>query len=122
MFRLSDSEFLLVYEEVGIYVNKHGDVSRAVVMEFVGRARQAVLYAGCYLVLVDTESGFVEVRNAVNGRLRQVVSGKDVRLLDDGGGVLGMGQSGTIKICMQHPEWERCQVVFEMIVNEGLKE
>ena len=116
MFRLSDSEFLLVFEEVGIYVNKHGDISRSVVMEFVGRAKQAVLYGGTYLVLVDMGSGFVEVRNAINGRLRQVVSGRDVRLLDDG------AHGGTVKICMQHPELERCQVVVEMIVNEGLKE
>ena len=116
MFRLSDSEFLLVFEEIGIYVNKHGDVSRAVVMEFVGRAKQACLYRGLYLILVDHSSGFVEVRNAVNGRLRQVVSGRDVKMLDDG------GKSGTVKICMQHPEWERNQIVLEMIVNEGLKE
>ena len=88
-------------------------------MEFVGRARQAVLYGGMYLVLVDHGGGFVEVRNAVNGRLRQVVSGRDVRLLDEGG---AGGAGGTVKICMQHPEWEKGQVVVEMIVNEGLKE
>lgn len=130
MFRLSDSEFLLVFEEIGIYVNKHGDVSRAVVMEFVGKAKQACLVGGMFLVLVDYQGGFVEVRNAINGRLRQVVSGRDVRLLDDGGaavnsvggGVNGVGGKGTVKICMQHPEWERYQVVLEMIVNEGLKE
>ena len=116
MFRLSDSEFLLVFEEVGIYVNKHGDISRSVVMEFVGRAKQAVLYGSMYLVLVDMGSGFVEVRNAINGRLRQVVSGREVRLLDEG------THGGTVKICMQHPELERCQVIVEMIVNEGLKE
>ena len=116
MFRLTEDEFLVVFDEVGIYVNKYGDVSRAVVMEFVGKARQAVLYKGMYLILVDTGSGFVEVRNAVNGRLRQVVSGKDVRLLDDG------LNGGTVKISMQHPEVERSQVVLEMIVNEGLKE
>ncbi|MCJ1321086.1 hypothetical protein MMC15_006430 [Xylographa vitiligo] len=116
MFRLTEDEFLLVFEEVGIYVNKFGDVSRAVVLEFVGKARQAVLLGGTYLILVDSGSGFVEVRNAVDGRLRQVVSGRDVRLLDDG------LNGGTVKICMQHPEIERSQVVFEMIVNEGLKE
>ena len=117
MFRLSDSEFLLVFEEVGIYVNKHGDVSRSVIMEFVGRAKQACLVGSMYLVLVDCQGGFVEVRNAVNGRLRQIISGKDVRLLDD-----GAGGKGTVKICLQHPEYERTQVVVEMIVNEGLKE
>lgn len=116
MFRLTEDEFLLVFEEVGIYVDKYGDVSRAVVMEFVGKARQAVLLGGMYLILVDSGFGFVEVRNAVNGRLRQVVSGRDVKLLDDG------VNGGTVKICMQHPEIERSQVVLEMIVNEGLKE
>ncbi|KAI4274277.1 MAG: hypothetical protein L6R35_006339, partial [Caloplaca aegaea] len=64
MFRLGDDEFLLVFEEVGIYVNKHGDVSRAVVMEFVGKAKQAALWGEMYLVLVDQGGGFVEVRNA----------------------------------------------------------
>ena len=117
MFRLSDSEFLLVFEEVGIYVNKHGDVSRAVVMEFVGKAKQATLLGETYLVLVDQGGGFVEVRNAMNGRLRQVVSGRDVRMLDD-----GCGRGGSVKVCMQHPEWERGMVVVEMIVNQGLKE
>jgi hypothetical protein len=116
MFRLTDTEFLLVFEEVGIYIDKHGDISRAVVMEFVGKAKQATLYNSMYLVLVDVGSGFVEVRNAVNGRLRQVVSGRDVRLVDDG------ANGGTVKICMQHPEMERNQLVLEMIVNENLKE
>ena len=118
MFRLSDSEFLLVFEEVGIYVNKHGDVSRSVVLEFVGRARQACLVAGMFLLLFDAGGGFMEVRNAFNGRLRQVVSGKDVRLLDDGAN----GMNGKIKLCMQHPEYERCQVVLELVINEGSKE
>lgn len=138
MFRLSDSEFLLVFEEVGIYVNKHGDISRAVVMEFVGRAKQACLVGSTYLILVDYGGGFVEVRNAVNGRLRQVVSGRDVRLLDDGannsGGGGGLGRLGggtggggggggaTVKVCMQHPEYERCQIVVEMIPMEGVLE
>jgi len=121
MFRLSDSEFLLCFEEVGIYVNKLGDVSRAVVMEFVGKARQAVLWGGMYLVLVDQGGGFVEVRNAVNGRLKQVVSGRDVKLLDDGQRGPGGGE-GTVKIAMQHPELEGRQVVVEMVVNEGMRE
>ena len=116
MFRLTEAEFLLVYEEVGIYVDKHGDVSRAVVMEFVGRARQATLFHGTYLVLVDTTAGFVEVRNAVNGRLRQVISGRDVKLIDDG------LNGSSVKICLQHPEAERNYVVLELIVNDGLKE
>ena len=56
------------------------------------------------------------MRNAMDGRLRQVVSGHDVKLLDDS------SKGGTVKICMQHPEWERNQVIVEMILNEGLRE
>ena len=32
------------------------------------------------------------------------------------------GKGGTVKIGMQHPEWERGQVVLEMVVNEGMRE
>ena len=128
MFRLSDSEFLLAYEEVGVYVNKHGDVSRSVIMDYIGRAKQACLVGSMYLILVDYNGLYVEVRNAINGRLRQVISGRDVKLLDDGisGGAVAPGGKGTgpgnVKIVMQHPEWERNQIVLELIVNEGLKE
>lgn len=38
MLRINNSEFFCVYEECGVYINKHGDVSRSVIMEFVGKA------------------------------------------------------------------------------------
>lgn len=129
MFRLSDIEFLLCYEECGVYVNKHGDISRSVVMEFVGKAKAVALYAP-YVLVFDQD--FVEVRNAQNGRLRQVVSGKDVRCVDDGGGLPvgggwgsggGVGRGGkgrrTVKVAMQHPGAEGRQVVVELVLNEG---
>lgn len=88
----------------------------------------------------------------MNGRLRQVISGRNVTLLDDGGnggsaaaadgttptgmnfneaasGRNGLGISSgftttgrTVKICMQHPEYERSQVVLEVVENEGQKD
>ncbi|KAF2139076.1 uncharacterized protein K452DRAFT_233289 [Aplosporella prunicola CBS 121167] len=143
MFRLSDAEFLLCYEECAVYVNKHGEVSRSVIMEFVGKAKAAALY-GPYVLLFDPD--FVEIRNAQNGRLRQVIPGRDVKCLDDGlglggqwagyahggqggyvgaphGGVMGMGASGvggrTVKLALQHPRYERCQIVVELLLNEG---
>jgi CNH domain len=146
MFRLSDGEFLLAYSECAVYVNKLGDVSRSVVMEFVGRAHTACLY-GKFLILLNDD--FVEVRNAENGRLRQVIPGRNVVCLDDGGNMETTGDSAsqesnfagnaavnghafstadlarngrTVKICMQHPEYERSQIVVELIENEGQKE
>lgn len=158
MFRLSDSEFLVAYAECAVYVNKHGDVSRSVVMEFVGRAHTACLY-GKFLILFNED--FVEVRNAMNGRLRQVIPGHNVVCLDDGSSLPGSGANSvlpsaingsvttpggsvnlnsgllaaggangtllaatgrTVKICMQHPEYERGQLVLELIENEGQKD
>ncbi|KAJ6034792.1 uncharacterized protein N7446_009546 [Penicillium canescens] len=148
MFRLSDSEFLVAYQECAVYVNKHGDVSRSVVMEFVGCAHTACLY-GRFLILFNDD--FVEVRNAMNGRLRQVIPGRNVVCLDDGskmpgsldgnaqassGGSMRMGSGfsgatngvssgsvgNTVKICMQHPEYERSQLVLELVENEGQKD
>ncbi|TAQ89204.1 hypothetical protein B7494_g2469 [Chlorociboria aeruginascens] len=129
MFRLSDAEFLLCYEECGVYVDKHGEVSRSVIMEFVGKAKTAAMY-GAYLVLFDND--FVEVRNAENGRLRQVIAGREVRCLDYGINPLGAGASAmspatnvmgrTLKLAMVHPEILGSQIVLEMVLNEGHSE
>lgn len=148
MFRLSETEFLVAFQECAVYVNKHGDVSRSVIMKFVGHAHSACL-CGKFLLLFNED--FVEVRNAMNGRLRQVISGRNVTLLDDGGnggttatdsstpagmnfneaasGRNGLGISSgfatvgrTVKICMQHPEYERSQIVLELVENEGQKD
>ncbi|KAB8527823.1 hypothetical protein FH972_025474 [Carpinus fangiana] len=115
-------EFLCVYEECAVYVNKHGDISRSVVLEFVGRAREACLI-GQYLVLFDQD--FVEVRNALNGTLKQVVAGRDVRCLDNGRGgvdrgnmVLPGGLQRSIKFALQHPEHERSQLIVEMVLSD----
>ncbi|EGX45975.1 hypothetical protein AOL_s00112g53 [Orbilia oligospora ATCC 24927] len=118
MFRLSDIEFLLCYEECGVYVNKHGDVSRSVIMEFVGKAKASAHYPP-YVLLFDQD--FVEIRNADNGRLRQVIAGRDARCLDDGQGGGSAGQR-TIKLAMVHPEIDTRQVVVELQLNEGQKD
>lgn len=122
MFRLSEQEFLLCYEECAVYVNKHGDISRSVIMEFVGKARAAALY-GPYVLLFDPD--FVEIRNAQNGRLRQVIAGRDVRCLDDAvvsgiGTAAGSGKS--VKIALQHPANEKLMVLLELLLNEGTRE
>lgn len=117
MFRLNETEFLLCYEECAVYVDKHGDVNRVLIMEFVGKATSAAMY-GPYILLFDAD--FVEVRNAENGRLKQVISGRDIKCLDDArGGTAASGNGRTVKITMQHPEAERIQLVVELLLNEG---
>ncbi|KAA8900553.1 CNH domain-containing protein [Sphaerosporella brunnea] len=117
MFRLSDIEFLLCYEECAVYVNKHGDVSRSVVMEFVGKAITVAMY-GPYVLVFDQD--FLEIRNAQNGRLRQVIAGRDMRCLDDAmHGSSPGGRGRTVKVAMAHPEVDGRQLVVELVLNEG---
>lgn len=133
MFKLNEQEFLLAYEDCAVYIDKHGEISRTLIMEYSGKqkkARGATMY-GQYLVLFNED--YVEVRNAENGRLRQIVAGRDVRCLDYGvrgptgmggvgaGGVIAGGQDskGTVKISMTHPESPSSQIVLEMLLNDG---
>ncbi|WYZ39438.1 hypothetical protein EsH8_III_001352 [Colletotrichum jinshuiense] len=138
MFKLNDQEFLLAYEDCAVYVDKHGDVSRTLIMEYSGKqkkATSATMY-GQYLLLFNGD--YVEVRNAENGRLRQIIAGRDVRCLDFGvrgptggnsstaqnnwlGGQTPAGEDskGTVKISMSHPEQHGVQVVLEMLLNDG---
>ncbi|EON99587.1 putative rho1 guanine nucleotide exchange factor 1 protein [Phaeoacremonium minimum UCRPA7] len=138
MFRLNDQEYLLTYEDCAVYVDKHGEVSRTLIMEYSGKqkkARGATMF-GQYLLLFNED--YVEVRNAENGRLRQIIAGRDVRCLDYGfrgptghnspqnlyGNQPGLGQDskGTVKISMSHPEVPGMQIVLEMLLNDGHSE
>ncbi|THU93894.1 Dbl-like domain-containing protein [Dendrothele bispora CBS 962.96] len=85
MFRSTDDEFLLCYTEFGIYVNKHGDPSRATgSIEWEGTAERVALH-NPYILLFDTR--FIEVRHIQTGRLAQIIPGNDVHCLWDGRGV-----------------------------------
>ncbi|AEO54793.1 hypothetical protein MYCTH_2297813 [Thermothelomyces thermophilus ATCC 42464] len=143
MFKLNDQEFLLTYDDCAVYVDKHGEISRTLIMEYSGKQKKAkaATMFGQYLVLFNDD--YVEVRNAENGRLRQIIAGRDVRCLDFGfrgptgtaaGGVGGGGaglaglqpptgaqqdSKGTVKICMSHPEVPGGQIVLEMLLNDG---
>ncbi|KAK3905744.1 Rho1 guanine nucleotide exchange factor 3 [Staphylotrichum tortipilum] len=143
MFKLNENEFLLTYGDCAVYVDKHGEISRTLILEYSGKqkkAKAATLF-GQYLLLFNDD--YVEVRNADNGRLRQIIAGRDVRCLDygfrgptgsgpagGGGGGAGLAafqppvgaqqdSKGTVKICMSHPEVPGGQVVLEMLLNDG---
>ncbi|KAK0436935.1 CNH domain-containing protein [Armillaria borealis] len=85
MFRSADDEFLLCYDEFGLYVDKHGDPSRSSgTIEWEGTAERAALHLP-YILLFD--SRFIEVRRLETGRLVQIIPGNDVRCIWDGRGV-----------------------------------
>ncbi|KAM3450799.1 hypothetical protein MY5147_003510 [Beauveria neobassiana] len=139
MFKLNENEFIVTYEDCALYVDKHGAVSRTLIMEYTGKqkkARGATMY-GQYLLLFNED--YVEVRNAENGHLKQIIAGRDVRVIDSGirgptGENAAMAQQlrgqnghmatagdtskGTVKIAMAHPELQGRQIVFEMLLND----
>ncbi|KAL0567587.1 Rho guanine nucleotide exchange factor [Marasmius crinis-equi] len=84
MFRSADDEFLLCYDEFGLFVNKHGDPSRAAgTIEWEGTAERVALHSP-YILLFD--SRFIEVRHLETGRLVQIIPGTDIRCIWDGRG------------------------------------
>jgi len=85
MFRSNDDEFLLCYDEFGLYVDKHGDPSREIgTIEWEGTAERVALHHP-YVLLFD--SRFIEIRHVETGRLAQIIQGNDVRCLWDGRGL-----------------------------------
>jgi hypothetical protein len=92
MFRLDDTEFLFVYEDLAIYSDKHGDpiASRYEdTVEWHGRPRQ-VAFVRPYVLAFD--AAFVEIRHAHTGKLVQIIKGREVVCTFDG---LGSGGKGT---------------------------
>ncbi|KAI5289110.1 hypothetical protein KEM54_004398, partial [Ascosphaera aggregata] len=125
MFMLNECDFLLVYERCGVVIDKYGDISRSAFHRFSSTANSAALY-GSYLILVYDD--FAEILNAFDGRQRQIIIGKHMRLLDDRGmrdmpspNRTGEAHKGsmtpprTVKIAMQHPSLPRNQLIVELI-------
>lgn len=77
-------DHLCVVTEFGMYVDRHGDPSRAVItVEWEGTAEK-VAYHPPYVLLFDPR--FIEIRHVDTGRLAQIIPGNDVRCLWDGRG------------------------------------
>ncbi|KAI0286014.1 CNH domain-containing protein [Russula aff. rugulosa BPL654] len=84
MFRSRENEYLLCYDEFGLYVNHHGDPSRTKgTIEWEGTAEH-VAWHPPYILIFD--SRFIEVRHVETGRLCQVIPGNDLRCICDGRG------------------------------------
>ncbi|KAG6885341.1 hypothetical protein C0993_002970 [Termitomyces sp. T159_Od127] len=85
MFRSNENEFLLCYDEFGLYVDKHGEPSRQNgTVEWEGTAERVAFHAP-YFMIFDTR--FIEIRDLVTGRLVQIIPGNDLRCIWDGRGV-----------------------------------
>lgn len=111
-YRIQDGEFLCCYTECGLFVDKYGRVSRPYTLEWEGRPTHAVL-AGNYVLAIGKE--FIEVWNVEKRSLRQVITGRDVRLVphSSAGSSVDMLGRGVV-IAMDSPVPGGKQLVFEM--------
>lgn len=107
MFRVAADLILLCYDDLAIYVDNHGIFTGPSVIWFLCRAKTVALQLP-YLIIFDTE--MIEIRKAVGGQLKQVISGKDIRAIDT--------REGQIKIAMAHPRLPGRQLVLDMMTNE----
>ncbi|KAJ3514155.1 hypothetical protein NLJ89_g2537 [Agrocybe chaxingu] len=107
MFRSTDDEFLLCYDEFGLYVDKHGDPCRSAgTIEWEGTAERVAFHSP-YILLFD--SRFIEIRHIQTGRLAQIISGTEMRCTWDGRG-------GNSRVVNPDPadEFQEAQVHFVM--------
>lgn len=76
---------LTIFSEFGLYVDKHGESSRAMgTIEWEGTAEHVALHPP-YILLFD--SRFIEIRHLETGRLCQIIPGNDIHCLWDGRGL-----------------------------------
>ncbi|RIB30027.1 CNH domain-containing protein [Gigaspora rosea] len=109
MFRLNDDEFLLCYDDIFFYVNKHGELSRKDVMEWEGHPEAVALHLP-YIIGFDPL--FIEIHDVETGKLLQVIAGKSMRCLND-------NSSGkhSIQAVMQHP-YTDAQYIFQLVAAD----
>ncbi|CAG8705449.1 11904_t:CDS:10, partial [Dentiscutata erythropus] len=109
MFRLNDDEFLLCYDDIFFYVNKHGELSRKDVMEWEGHPEAVALHLP-YIIGFDPL--FIEIHDVETGKLLQVIAGKNMRCLND-------NSSGkhAIQAVMQHP-YHDAQYIFQLVAAD----
>jgi len=81
MFRSNPDEFLLCYNEFGLYVDSHGDPvpGRSIqTVEWEATADRVALHAP-YILLFS--SRFIEIRRIETGHLVQIIPGSELRCL-----------------------------------------
>ncbi|KAF8149926.1 hypothetical protein B0H34DRAFT_731762 [Crassisporium funariophilum] len=80
--RVDPNELLVVYNEIGCYINKQGVPTRK--SGYIKWETTAVSYAhrNGHIMLISPE--FIEIRSITTGRIVQVIEGRDIRLLYSG--------------------------------------
>ncbi|KAF8910664.1 hypothetical protein CPB84DRAFT_1842646 [Gymnopilus junonius] len=80
--RVDSNELLVIYDELGFYIDKHGLPTRRYgYIKWEGKA-VSYAYRNGHIILVSPQ--FIEIRSIATGRVVQVIEGHDIRLLYSG--------------------------------------
>lgn len=143
MLRYDPDKYLLIYTGYAVMIDKYGQLNNCILHRFAGHAPTAVCIHTNYLIVVYDD--LVEIVNAIDGRQRQLIAGRNIRLIDDGGNVsaamalqrngggggggngghplakysrgksTGFGIARRPKIAMQNPMHPKQQTIVELI-------
>ncbi|KAF7799770.1 hypothetical protein EIP86_011012 [Pleurotus ostreatoroseus] len=73
------SELLVIYDELGCFINRHGVPSRSAGYVRWESKATSVAHRGEHVLLFSSE--FIEIRTVASGKLVQVIEGQDIRLV-----------------------------------------
>ncbi|KAI5305048.1 Ras- protein Rab6 [Ascosphaera pollenicola] len=126
---------LLAYEGWALRMDPEVLSGEKHIYTYTAQAKSVCVY-GRYIIAIGDD--IVQILDSLDGRLVQVIVGRDIRLLDDGrrnyphrdpkiysleesdrfdyGGSTGSLQR-TVKIGMQHPRDNRRQIIFELLLR-----
>lgn len=107
-FMISDNQILLCYERFAIFCDKFANMASPLVINFLCKIKQAIVV---YPNLITFSPELVEVRRLDKEcLLKQVITGKDIRLVDD--------RDNQIMMAMAHPKQPDRQLILEFVNNE----
>jgi hypothetical protein len=107
-FMISDNQILLCYERFAIFCDRFANMASPLVVNFLCKIKNAVVV---YPNLVTFSPELVEVRRLDKEcLLKQVITGKDIRLVED--------WDKQIMMAMAHPKHPDRQLILELVNNE----
>ncbi|KAF8301399.1 hypothetical protein DL93DRAFT_2160894 [Clavulina sp. PMI_390] len=119
IFRSGENEFLLCYDEFGLYVDRHGDAApgKIGVIEWEGTAEHVAFHPP-YVLIFDSQ--FIEIRDTSNGKLVQIIQGSDVHCTWDGRGYLSRS---SIAIYPDTPDvWDEDPMTSQLGIHAAMNE
>ncbi|TFY66575.1 hypothetical protein EVG20_g4514 [Dentipellis fragilis] len=116
LMRVDNYELLVVYDELGCYIDRHGKPRRLSGYVRWENKATACVRRGAHVLLFSPE--FIEVRNITTGNLVQVIDGADISLLHS-----GVSEKDILLACMRGDKDDRSgasQKIVELVETAEL--